>query len=142
MEDLQQLREYIQAQDYAKAMDLIGEMEEMSKEDKLHKIHSYAVILMLHLIKQAAEQRTTRSWDFSVYNATKEIARINRRRKPGGHYASDDELQEIIVDAFETALKRATLEVFQGQFEEDELLQKISPADIKIKTLQLIQQRR
>ncbi len=41
----------------------------MSKEDKIHKIRSYAIILLIHLIKQEAEQRTTRSWDCSIYSA-------------------------------------------------------------------------
>jgi hypothetical protein len=34
-------------------------MEEMSREDKVNKIYSCPEILLLHLIKQRAEQRTT-----------------------------------------------------------------------------------
>ncbi|NBD33336.1 MAG: DUF29 family protein [Cyanobacteria bacterium] len=125
MEELLTLRQYIQEQNYDKALELIGEMEEMSKEDKLNKIYSYAVILLLHLIKQVAEQRTTRSWDFSIYNATKEIRRVNKRRKSGGYYASDAELTETLADAFDTAIKKAALEVFEGQYTEAEIAEKI-----------------
>ena len=89
MEELLMLRQYIQEQNYEKALELVGELEEMSKEDKLNKIYSYAVILLLHLIKQEAEQRSTRSWEFSIYNATKEIKRVNKRRKSGGYYAAE-----------------------------------------------------
>ncbi len=67
MEELTMLRQYIEGHNYQEALLLIEEMEEMSKEDKLNKIYSYGVILLLHLIKQAAEKRTTRSWDFSIY---------------------------------------------------------------------------
>ena len=130
MEELLILRQYIQEQNYDKALELIGEMEEMSKEDKLNKIYSYAVILLLHLIKQAAEQRTTRSWDFSIYNATKEIRRVNKRRKAGGYYANEAEIQEILVDAFDTAIKKAALEVFEGQYTETELAEKIDSQSI------------
>jgi hypothetical protein len=138
MEELLLLRKYIEEQSYEKALELIGDLEEMSKEDKLNKIYSYAVILLLHLIKQEAEQRSTRSWDFSIYNATKEIRRVNKRRKSGGYYVNEEELREILADAFDTAIKRAALEAFEGQYTEDELSLKIEPDRIKKKALELI----
>ena len=133
------LRQYIEEQNYEKALELIGDMEEMSKEDKLNKIYSYAVILLLHLIKQKAEQRSTRSWDFSIYNATKEIRRVNKRRKSGGYYANEEELKEILADAFDTAIKKAALEAFEGQYREDELVLKIEPDEIKTEAFKMIQ---
>ncbi|NET59675.1 MAG: DUF29 domain-containing protein [Symploca sp. SIO2E6] len=139
MEELLRLRQYIQEHSYDQALTLIDEMEEMSKEDKLNKIYSHAVILLLHLIKQAAEQRTTRSWEFSIYNATKEIKRVNKRRKSGGYYASEAELQEIVTDAFDTAIKRAALEAFEGQYSELELVARIDAQQIKQQAITLIQ---
>jgi len=139
MEELLRLRQYIQEQNYDQALTLIDEMEEMSKEDKLNKIYSYGVILLLHLIKQAAEQRTTRSWEFSIYNATKEIKRVNKRRKSGGYYASEEELQEILTDAFDTAIKRAALEAFEGQYSEVELATRIDSEQIQHQAMTLIQ---
>lgn len=133
------LRQYIEEQNYEKALELIGDMEEMSKEDKLDKIYSYAVILLLHLIEQEAEQRSTRSWEFSIYNAIKEIRRTNKRRKSGGYYANEEELKEILADAFDTAIKKAALEAFEGQYKEDELILKIKPDEIKSKALKMIQ---
>ena len=139
MEELLKLRQYIQEQSYDQALTLIDEMEEMSKEDKLNKIYSHAVILLLHLIKQTAEQRSTRSWEFSIYNATKEIKRVNKRRKSGGYYASEEELQEILADAFDTAIKRAALEAFEGQYSEVELAARIDSEQIQQKAMTLIQ---
>jgi len=52
MEELLELRRHILEQRYEDALDLISEMEEMSREDKINKIYSYGVILLLHLIKQ------------------------------------------------------------------------------------------
>ncbi len=80
MEELITLRKYIEEKDYIKALEIVGELEEMSKEDKLNKIYSYAVILLVHLIKQEAEKRTTRSWDVSINNSVREIKRTNKRR--------------------------------------------------------------
>ena len=51
MEELFELKAYIEQGQYAEALQLIEEMEEMSKDDKINKIYSLAVVLLLHLIK-------------------------------------------------------------------------------------------
>lgn len=61
MDELLQLRSYLEQHQYEDALLLVEEMEEMSRADKINKIYSFTKILLLHLIKQAAEQRTTRS---------------------------------------------------------------------------------
>ena len=86
------MRTHIQQKNYQAALLLVDEMEEMSKEDKLNKIYSYVVVLLVHLIKQKAESRTTTSWDLSVRNAARAIERVNKGRKAGGHHASLDDL--------------------------------------------------
>lgn len=135
MEELYELRKALEQHRYADALSLIEEMEEMSREDKINKIDSYAVILLLHLIKQEAENRTTRSWDLSVYNAVRQIKRTNKRRKAGGFYLSPVELKEIIVEAYPTALKMAALETFEGQCTEDQLAKKIDREKVEKRAL-------
>jgi len=130
MEELSVLRQYIEQGRYHDALLFIDELEEMSKEDKLNKIFSYALILLIHLIKKHAEQRTTRSWDFSIAHAVLQIKRTNLRRKAGSSYASPEELQEILAEAFDLALKKAALEVFEGGLDETELAGKIDKAAI------------
>ncbi len=51
MEELLELRESIKSGNYNKALEIVGELEAMSKEDKLEKIYSYTIILLLNLIK-------------------------------------------------------------------------------------------
>jgi hypothetical protein len=138
MEELLLLRQLIEEKQYDKALEIVDELEEMSREDKLNKIYSYAVILLLHLIKQEAEKRSTRSWEFSIYNASKEIRRVNKRRKSGGCYANEEELKEILNDAFDTALKKAALEALEGIYTDNELKEKIEEDQIKSKALSLI----
>ncbi|MBD2395351.1 DUF29 family protein [Cyanobacterium aponinum FACHB-4101] len=138
MEELLALRQYIEEKNYDRALELVAELEEMSKEDKLNKIFSYAVILLLHLIKQQAEKRTTRSWDFSIYNSIKEIKRINKRRKSGGYYATEEELKEILADAFDTAIRKASLEAFEGKYNPEELMLKIDYDSIQSSALKSI----
>ncbi len=131
MEELFELRTYLENQDYAAALALIGEMEEMSKDDKRRKIYSYTVVVLLHLIKQHAEQRTTRSWDFSIRNAVREIQYINKRRKAGGWYFSVEELAEIVQDAYPSALDRAALEAFEGQYNDAQLAEMVAREEIQ-----------
>jgi hypothetical protein len=138
MEELLLLRELIEQKEYDRALEVVNELEEMSREDKLGKIYSYAVILLIHLIKQDAEKRSTRSWEFSIYNSSKEIKRVNKRKKSGGFYAGEEELQEILTDAFDTALKKAALEAFEGIYTDKELKEKIEEDKIKLKALSLI----
>ena len=92
MEELLELKTLLTEGKVSDALALVDEMTEMSKDDKINKISSYAKILLLHLIKQQAEKRSTRSWDLSIENAVDEIQKINRRRKAKGTYLSDEEL--------------------------------------------------
>ncbi len=61
MEELFELRTCLEQGRYTDAMALLGEMEEMSKDDKINKVQSFTIVLLLHLIKKDAQKRTTRS---------------------------------------------------------------------------------
>lgn len=66
MEEILTLKSLILKGDMEGALTIVEELEEMSCDDKINAIESYAVILLLHLVKQQAEKRTTRSWDVSM----------------------------------------------------------------------------
>lgn len=138
MEELLELREHIQQGRYASALVLIGEMEDMSRDDKINRIESFLEILMLHLIKQQAEKRTTRSWDISMRNAAEQIVRTNRRRKVGGFYLTDKELNEAIYESYPSALRQASLEAFGGVYTAENLAAMIDESAVKEEALGLI----
>jgi len=138
MEELFKIRTAIEQQRYNDALIYLGEMEEMSREDKIHKIRSYVIILLIHIIKQQAEQRTTRSWDCSIANSIDEIQYVNRRRKSGGYYLAQDELQEIIAQAYPAALRKAALEAFEGQYTTKQLEAKLDSNAILAEALNYI----
>ena len=121
MEELLELKELLISGNIPNALLLVEEMTEMSKDDKLNKIFSFGIILLIHLIKQSAEKRSTKSWELSIANSVKQIQRINKRRKTGGYYLTLPELQETLEDAYESALNQAALEAFEGRYEVDEL---------------------
>jgi len=138
MEELLQLRDHLEHQRYAEALDLLGEMEEMSRDDKINKIYSFTVILLLHLIKQSAEKRTTSSWDLSIWNAKTQIRRVNQRRKAKGTYVSTAELREIVTEAYVEALKRAAVEAFGGAYSEKALGALVDQGAIEAQALALV----
>ena len=142
MEELLELKAHIQQGHYDEALTLIGEMEEMSKDDKINKIESFMEILLVHLIKQHAEKRTTRSWNVSIRYAIRKIHFINKRRKAGGCYLQEDELWEVIHEAWDSALSRASLETFEGHYDETELAQKVDMKQVKQEAMQLIRNAR
>ncbi len=138
MEELLELREHIQQGRYASALVLIGEMEEMSQDDKINKIGSFLTILLLHLIKQHAEQRSTRSWEISMRNATQQVIFTNKRRKAGGYYLSNEELRQAVEERYVLALRQASLEAFEGVYSPEELASMVDESTVKEEALGLI----
>ena len=130
MEELYELRAYIESKHYKEALQLLDEMEEMSRDDKINRISSFMEVLLVHLIKQAAAQRTTRSWDVSIRNALRQIVRINKRRKADGWYLTDEELSAALEEAYESALDSASLEVYEGKYTAEEMCTLVDRAKI------------
>ncbi|MBW4476636.1 MAG: DUF29 domain-containing protein [Tolypothrix brevis GSE-NOS-MK-07-07A] len=140
MEELLELRQLLEQGKVSEALLLVDELEEMSLSDKINKIDSYGVILLIHLIKQKAEKRSTRSWEISIENAVREINKINKRRKSGGFYLQRAELIDILQQGYQLALKKAALEAFEGRYETEELAVMIDQEEIIASALKLIQQ--
>jgi predicted alpha/beta-fold hydrolase len=138
MEELMTLKELLHQGKITEALELVEELEEMSKNDKLNKIFSFGIILLLHLIKQAAEKRSTRSWETSILNCVKQIQRSNRRPKAKGTYLTEEELLETLQDAYESALREAALEAFEGRYEAEELGEFVSREEVVFRAMDLI----
>lgn len=130
MEELSQLKALLLSGDINGAIAIVDDLEEMSLDDKINNMRSFAIVLLVHLIKQQAEQRTTRSWEVSIRNASTEIRQRNKRRKAGGSYLTPDELREMLEEAYFTALNSASLEVEEGRYEPEQLAQRVNQAEI------------
>ena len=139
MEELLELRAHIEHGRYAEALALIGEMEEMGRDEKINKIESFLFVLLLHLIKQHAEQRTTRSWEVSIKNAIDGVHRVNKRRKSKGYYLSTDEIADSVEEIFPADLRQASLEAFEGHYDEVTLAAKFDERQVKRQALQMLQ---
>lgn len=138
MEELLELRQLLEQGKVYEALLLVDELEEMSLSDKINKIDSYGVILLIDLIKQKAEKRYTRSWEICIENAVREINKINKRRKSGGFYLQRAELIDILQQGYQLALKKAALEAFEGRYETEELAVMVDEQEIIAQALKLI----
>jgi regulator of RNase E activity RraB len=138
MEELLTLKELLHDGKIPEALELVEELEEMSKSDKLNKIFSYGIIVLLHLIKQKAEKRSTRSWETSIFNSVKQIQRTNQRPKGKGYYLTEDELLTTLEDAYESALRKAALEAFEGRYTADELGKLVNQDEVIQEAMDLI----
>lgn len=139
MDELVELRRAITDGRYADALHIVDELDEMAREDKTDKVFSYMQILLIHLIKRTAEQRTTPSWDGSIEHAVYQISRVNKRRKAGGYYMSNEELLETLHESFPLALTQAALEALGGAFTKQQLLTKVDANNLIAEAMRLIE---
>ncbi len=140
MEELLELKKLIHQGNIQDALLLIHEMEEMSKEDKINKIYSYCIVLLIHLIKQNAEKRITKFWQVSIDLAVDKIQRINKRRNAGGTYINNSEMRELLGQAYRMALKEASLEAFGGIYDADALSKMVDFSTIINQAISLIRE--
>ena len=138
MEEILELKNLLLKGDLTGSLAIVEELEEMGRKDIIKTIRSYAVILLLHLIKQEAENRTTRSWDVSIRNSILEIQEENQRPKSAGYYLNQEELQEILEKAYRQALNKACLEVKEGFYDVKELAKLVNQQEILEKAMNLI----
>ncbi|MRS60562.1 hypothetical protein [Larkinella terrae] len=138
MEEIMLLRKLVEEHDYKGALALIDHMDEMARDDKINKVGAYVFVLLVHLIKQQAENRTVRSWNHLIEKALDGIHRANKRRKTGGQYLSAKELDETIDERFNLAISEAASEVFEGMHSSNKIAKMIDAEQIKGKALELI----
>jgi len=138
MEEILELKQLLLQGDIKGALAIAEEIAEMSKKDIINNIYSFAVVLLLHLIKQKVENRTTRSWDTSIRNSARDIKRLNKRLKSNGFYLNLEELQETLIEAYTAALDQSTLEVCEGIYELRQLKTMVQEEEIIADALALI----
>ena len=138
MEELLMLKDLLLKGDVPAALAIVEELEEMSRDDKISTISSYAIILLLHLIKQQVENRSTASWEVSIRNSIRAIQKKNKRRKAGGYYLTPEELRIALEEAYPDAIDRASLEVEEGRYLPEELEQLVNREDLLDRAIMIL----
>ena len=138
MEELLMLKDLLLKGDVPAALAVVEELEEMSRDDKISTIGSYAIILLLHMIKQQVENRSTASWEVSIRNSIRAIQKKNKRRKAGGYYLTLEELRIALEEAYPDAIDRASLEVEEGRYLPEELEQIVNREDLLDRAMMIL----
>jgi len=139
VEELLELKDRLLHGDIPSAIAIVEDLEEMSRSDKINNIRSHGKVLLLHLIKQEAEGRSTKSWQVSIRNSVLEIQEKNKRRKTKGVYLQPEELREVLEAAYRQAVNVASLEVAGGCYDVGELERQIDRDKIIDRALDLIE---
>ena len=125
------LRKMVEEHDYEGALAIISDLDEMAKDDKINKIESFLLVLLIHLIKQHAEQRTTKSWNRSIDNSLGGITKSNKRRSAGGYYLRSEEFKDVINETFPLAVRNAAYEAFEGIYSAEQINGMINADQVK-----------
>jgi Domain of unknown function DUF29 len=107
--ELIELRRSILAGRYDDALEIVDDLEEMSKQAILRKIEAFLVRLVIHLIKNQIEQRLTNSWIASISNSVIQIAKLNIKDNQKSYYIKADEWGEYLAEAVEMAIRPVPL---------------------------------
>jgi hypothetical protein len=97
-------------------------------------------VLLVHKIKQAVEGRSTKSWDVSIRHALRQIATVNKRRRAGGWYITDDDLSALLAEVYASALDWASLEAHEGIYSAEALATMHDPEAVLTETFTAIKQ--
>lgn len=135
MEELLELKELLRQKEVESALLLVEDLEEMGRKAIVRTIRSYAKVLLLHLIKQQVEQRSTKSWDASIRSAIREIKDINARPKGRGFYLNAEDLAEAITNSFDSAVEQAAIETAEGIYDFRQIEQMVCKEDLVAQAL-------
>ncbi|MEC4984401.1 MAG: DUF29 family protein [Oscillatoria sp. PMC 1068.18] len=115
-QELIDLRQSILEGRYEDALEIVDELEGMSKQAILRNIQSFLLRLLTHLIKNQVEKRLTNSWATSISDSIRQIKKLNLKDHKTSYYLKLNEWQELIEDEIEAAIDVASVEVFAGTY--------------------------
>ncbi len=114
-QELTDLRNSILEGRYDDALFIVDELESMSKQDKINKIKSYLVRIMVHLIKNQVEKRLNNSWLASITDSIAEIKTTNLKDNKTSYYIKKEDWGILLEEAMGRAIRLAAVEVQGGK---------------------------
>jgi hypothetical protein len=126
-QELIELRQSLLEGRYDDALEIIDDLEEMSKQAILRKIEAFLVRLCIHLIKNQIEQRLTNSWIASISDSLIQIAKLNIKAHQKSYYIQADEwLEYLLEEAVAIAIRPASAEIFAGTLKPSQVSQRLN----------------
>ena len=133
-QELIELRQSILEHRYDDALEIIDDLEEMSKQATLRKIEAFLVRLCIPLIKNQIEQRFTNYWIASISDSVIQIAKLNIKANQKFYYIQADDwleyLEEAVAMAAPTsatnAIRPASADIFAGTLKPSQVSQRLN----------------
>ncbi|MCG6136980.1 MAG: DUF29 family protein [Nostoc sp. LLA-1] len=125
-QELIELRQSILDGRYDDALEIIDDLEEMSKQAILRKIEAFLVRLCIHLIKNQIEQRLTNSWIAFISDSITQIAKLNLKCNQISHYIKADEWQIYLEEALAMAIRPASAEIYEGTLKPSQIIHRLN----------------
>lgn len=138
MEEIIELKQSILQHNWSRSFELIEELEEMGRQDKINNLQSFLVIILIHLIKIQVEKRVTTSWRNSIINSLLEIEKRNHLGKKS-YYIKQGDWENSFQQSLPRALIKASQEIFGGM-ELDELMELIDNQLLQTQAFELLDQ--
>ena len=129
-QELMELRQSILEGRYDDALEIVDDLEDMSKQGTLRKIEAFLVRLVIHLIKNQLEQRLTNSWIASISDSVIQIAKLNIKDNQKSYYIKSDEWGEYLVESVEMAIRPASAEIFSGTLKPSQVSQRLNREEL------------
>ena len=129
-QELMELRQSILEGRYDDALEIVDDLEDMSKQGTLRKIEAFLVRLVIHLIKNQLEQRLTNSWIASISDSVIQIAKLNIKDNQKSYYIKSDEWGEYLAESVEMAIRPASAEIFGGTLKSSQVSQRLNREEL------------
>ncbi len=129
-QELADLRFLIEQKRYEDALNLVDELEEMSKKSILQNIENFLIRLLIHLIKNQVEQRLTNSWAASIRDSIIKIQSLNIKDNKKSYYVQLDKWDLYLDNAFEDALFAASSEIYGGKYSPFQLRKMVNYTEV------------
>jgi len=129
-QELIELRQTILEGRYDDALEILDDLEDMSKQGTLRKIEAFLVRLVIHLIKNQIEQRLTNSWIASISDSVIQISKLNVKDNQKSYYIKSDEWGEYLAEAVEMAIRPASAEIFGGTLKPSQVSQRLQGKEL------------
>ncbi|MEM1172090.1 MAG: DUF29 family protein [Cyanobacteria bacterium P01_H01_bin.35] len=124
-QELTDLRKSILEGRYQDALEILDELDGMSRKEIIRKIESYLIRMLIHLIKNQVEERLTNSWAASIRGSIREIKKLNLQDNKTAYYIKADEWNLTINRVIEDAISDASVEVFNGVYSPFQLIEMV-----------------
>ncbi|NCJ07455.1 DUF29 family protein [Synechococcales cyanobacterium C] len=124
---------------YDDALEIVDELEEMSKQSILRNIESFLVRLLVHLIKNQLEERLTNSWVASISDSILRIQKLNLKANKASYYINLNEWSPLLEEALEGAIAPASVEALGGKLTPMQLSEQVNREQLIATAQQLLE---